>query len=204
MAFASTSSTPLLLLFLFSLIYLSSIVANARPGLHFHPCNTLFISLTISSSKPPFHFSFSSDQQNPSGFFALLREIDESNPKPFLPSPNLFLDRPEFPQSIHFDGISDGPHKPTIPRHVPFGSLGASSLRDRTNDILSIVVSLLFGVSCGALTAATMYLAWSVIMSKCDEEEFNVEDGNNNVGPKAMGYVKIPTASVAKEGYEGN
>ncbi|KAG2722800.1 hypothetical protein I3760_02G142900 [Carya illinoinensis] len=35
----------------------------------------------------------------------------------------------------------------------------SSSLRDRTKDILSVVVALLFGVGCGALTAATMYLA---------------------------------------------
>ncbi|KAE9606069.1 hypothetical protein Lal_00024537 [Lupinus albus] len=43
-----------------------------------------------------------------------------------------------------------------------FSAYDFSSLRDRTNDIISVVVALLFGVGCGALTATTMYLAWSI------------------------------------------
>ncbi|KAF2290554.1 hypothetical protein GH714_014380 [Hevea brasiliensis] len=83
---------------------------------------------------------------------------------------------------------------------LPFGlsSYDMSSLRDRTKDILSVVVALLFGVGCGALTAATMYLVWSLFSTRYDYryEEFDSEDGDeeDDVSPKKMGYVKIPEA----------
>ncbi|CAI0627082.1 unnamed protein product, partial [Linum tenue] len=84
-------------------------------------------------------------------------------------------------------------------RLLPFGlsSHEISSLRDRTKDILSVVVALLFGVGCGALTAATMYLVWSLFAVRSaayydelydDEEEEEEEDA------KKIGYVKIPEA----------
>ncbi|KAL6003372.1 hypothetical protein ACLOJK_023595 [Asimina triloba] len=98
------ASSPLFLLFIFSLISLSPIAANVRAG----PCNIVFISFIVSSSRSPFQFSYSSD--------------------------------PLF----------------------PFAGLSASSARDRTKDILFVVVALYFNVSCGTPMTATMYLAWLI------------------------------------------
>ncbi|KAF5190443.1 transmembrane protein [Thalictrum thalictroides] len=73
-----------------------------------------------------------------------------------------------------------------------------SSLRERTKDILSVVVALLFGVGCGALTSATMYLAWTLITNRYNEaRDYDDEDSDFNsdyedVSPKKMGYCKIP------------
>ncbi|KAF2314776.1 hypothetical protein GH714_033523 [Hevea brasiliensis] len=84
-----------------------------------------------------------------------------------------------------------------------------SSLRDRTKDILSVVVALLFGVGCGALTAATMYLVWSLFSTRYDYryEEFDGEDGDeeDDLSAKKMGYGKIPEAgSMPKQVKEAN
>ncbi|GFQ05805.1 probable protein kinase at2g41970 [Phtheirospermum japonicum] len=38
----------------------------------------------------------------------------------------------------------------------------SSSIRERTKDIMSVIGALLFGVACGALTAAGMYFAWAL------------------------------------------
>ncbi|GFP95518.1 hypothetical protein PHJA_001696100 [Phtheirospermum japonicum] len=38
----------------------------------------------------------------------------------------------------------------------------SSSIRERTKDIISVVGALLFGVACGALTAADMYFLWAL------------------------------------------
>ncbi|CAN8302315.1 unnamed protein product [Cochlearia groenlandica] len=57
----------------------------------------------------------------------------------------------------------------------PFISDNIDSFRDRTRDIHRVVVALLFGVGCGALTAATMYLAWALVVNRhsydLEEEE---------------------------------
>ncbi|KAL5983128.1 hypothetical protein ACLOJK_017209 [Asimina triloba] len=201
------ASPPLFLLFLFSLISLSPIAANARPG----PCNTLFISFTVSSSRPPFQFSYASDPQKSNEVFTILRDVDDSNPKlSFLPSSSNFLEHPDLPQFLPFDEASNGPRQLETAPLFPFAGLSASSVRDRTKDILSVVVALLFGVSCGALTAATMYLAWSVIMSAYDAGDSDGEDEADDVSRKTAngGYVKIPAAAdsavPAGKGYEEN
>lgn len=74
-----------------------------------------------------------------------------------------------------------------------------------------VVVGLLFGVGCGALTAATMYLAWSLVSSRydvCGSNDFDYEDEEYDdiESPKKMGYASVPLApaSPVKEGYEGN
>lgn len=67
-----------------------------------------------------------------------------------------------------------------------------SSLRDRTKDILSVVVALLFGLGCGALIAATMYLVWSVFFNRYDYRAFDdYVDEDQIESPKKMGYAKI-------------
>ncbi|GFP94180.1 hypothetical protein PHJA_001562500 [Phtheirospermum japonicum] len=45
---------------------------------------------------------------------------------------------------------------------LKFYSSMSSSIRERTKDIMSVVGVLLFGVACGALTAAGMYFLWAL------------------------------------------
>ncbi|XP_027335050.1 uncharacterized protein LOC113849375 [Abrus precatorius] len=75
-----------------------------------------------------------------------------------------------------------------------------SSLRDRTKDILSVALALLFGVGCGALTAATMYLVWSVFSTRHDYRTADYDDFSDDdeiESAKKLGYVKIPAAEAA-------
>ncbi|KAL0008979.1 hypothetical protein SO802_010481 [Lithocarpus litseifolius] len=66
--------------------------------------------------------------------------------QPFPTSIEIFL----FHDSIHRNDMPLGYRKP----QQPLASYDFSSLRDLTKDILSVAVALLFGVGCGALTAA--------------------------------------------------
>ncbi|KAJ4975056.1 hypothetical protein NE237_008230 [Protea cynaroides] len=165
--------------FLIGFIFLGllAIGTNARPGVHFHPCKTLFISYTISSIKSP--LSEDPNNPNPSGFLTVFSEIREFNPRIILPSgPSVeFIahgGRPDLRHPIRYSHGNDVV-KPDIGRPpYPFGFFGIGSLRERTKDILSVVVALLFGVVCGALTSATI--------------DYDV---------KKMGYVKIPDDPVA-------
>ncbi|XP_058076094.1 uncharacterized protein LOC131224763 [Magnolia sinica] len=199
---SSSSSSSLSFLLVVSVIVISAIGgANARPGLHFHPCNTLFISFTtISSSSSP------DDPNRPSAIFALYRqEFSRFDPATFRPSSDLLIDsvRPEFPRPLHFRSFPDVSIDEAKPEpQIPRPSFGVSSLRERTKDILSVVLALLFGVGCGALTSATMYLVWSVVTSRYEGQESDGEDGEDHVVSTKMGYIKIPAAPV-KEGYEG-
>ncbi|CAM0870999.1 unnamed protein product [Alopecurus aequalis] len=78
----------------------------------------------------------------------------------------------------------------------------SSSFQERAKDILVVVSGLLFGFGCGALTAASMYLVWSLIAStgaspygevySDDEEE--EEDVSDSESPKKAGYVIIHDA----------
>ncbi|KAL2333155.1 hypothetical protein Fmac_014368 [Flemingia macrophylla] len=83
----------------------------------------------------------------------------------------------------------------------PSSAYDFSSLRDRTKDILSVALALLFGVGCGALTAATMYLVWSVFATRhhapyaYDDDEFSDDDEIQST--KKLGYVHIPAADAA-------
>lgn len=181
------------------LLSLLAISATARPGRPFHPCQTLilFSTSTISSS------------------FPLLQNPDNSSPQ--NPNPNNNFRRS---QSItlfitEIRPVDFYPSIPTIDQNRDDSSLYTSSFRDRTRDILSVVGSLLFGVGCGALTAATMYLMWSLFAANrfdlrddSDDESDGDEDGfeGDDVSPKKIGYVAIPAAAdsdsplvVAKE-----
>ncbi|GMI74035.1 hypothetical protein like AT1G65720 [Hibiscus trionum] len=73
-----------------------------------------------------------------------------------------------------------------------------SSLRERSRDILSVVVALLFGVGCGALTAATLYLVWTLFSARSDYHQAFLEEDESDgeLSPKKIGYVNIPTVNV--------
>lgn len=64
---------------------------------------------------------------------------------------------------------------------------------------MSIVGALLFGVGCGALTAATMYMFWSFFSPNRfndDDSDEEFQDVYGDVSPKKkMGYVAIPAAA---------
>ncbi|TYI33512.1 hypothetical protein ES332_A04G138400v1 [Gossypium tomentosum] len=67
----------------------------------------------------------------------------------------------------------------------PKPSYAFSSLRDRSRDILSVVVALLFGVGCGSLTAAAIYLVWIIFTARCEYHEDDESD--EEFSPKEMG-----------------
>lgn len=82
-----------------------------------------------------------------------------------------------------------------------YSTVTRSSIRDRTRDIMSVVGALLFGVGCGALTAATMYLIWSLFspvrfdLDDSDDDGFDDSD-DDGASPKKMGYSTIPDEDI--------
>lgn len=76
---------------------------------------------------------------------------------------------------------------------VEFYSSIKSSIRDRTKDIMGVMGAMLFGAGCGALTAAMMYLIWSLFWPAT----FVFEDSDDDhASPKKIGYVVLPTKVV--------
>ncbi|CAI9110375.1 OLC1v1010384C1 [Oldenlandia corymbosa var. corymbosa] len=76
-----------------------------------------------------------------------------------------------------------------------YSSVSTSSIRDRTKDIMSVVGALLFGVGCGALTAATMFLIWSLFSPhrfEFDDSDDDSDDDDNDDEKRKVGYVTIP------------
>ncbi|RLN38720.1 uncharacterized protein C2845_PM01G22530 [Panicum miliaceum] len=75
----------------------------------------------------------------------------------------------------------------------------SSSVQERVKDILVVVSGLLFGFGYGALTAATMYLVWSLIASTCasgyDDIYSDDEDQlSNSESPEKAGYAILDDA----------
>ncbi|WOL09800.1 hypothetical protein Cni_G18553 [Canna indica] len=181
-----------LLLAVLSALAVSSV---ARPGIPFHPCNTVFITYTISTA------DVSSDAALLGGHrlsesVSIYRFVTPIRTFHAYPRPAM-IQRSGFP----LPRLEVAPAKPAV--------AGFSSLRDRAKDILVVVIGLLFGVGCGALTAATMYLAWSLVAHRheiCGSDAYSDEEDDVKEGPKKAGYVKIPAADPVsvKEGYEGN
>ncbi|XP_057500869.1 uncharacterized protein LOC130784892 [Actinidia eriantha] len=169
----ATSGHRLLLRFSLLLAFLA-IATDARPGRHFHLCQTLiFFSSSLPVDQNP---SFSlrnpsslSERRSIAFFFTGARELD--------PEPVIFLDRANTDEGK---------------RPLPFDSFVGSSFRDRTKDILTVVASLLFGVGCGALTAATLYLIWSLFAPN----RFEIRDYEDESDDDLKNYVAIPAADA--------
>ncbi|KAL6219565.1 hypothetical protein ACLB2K_007324 [Fragaria x ananassa] len=154
---------------LITLLTLSILAISATA----RPCKTLFISsYSVSLRRLP-------SSSSSSGFVTVVTEIRQLRPIRFFYDDAVLA---------HPDESRAQPQRTMMPL-LPL-STDLSSLRDRTKDILSVVVALLFGVGCGSLTAATMYLAWSLFSSR---HSFDDED----VSPKKMGYVMIPEVVAA-------
>ncbi|WOL06002.1 hypothetical protein Cni_G14734 [Canna indica] len=189
------ASSTAVVLFLAALALLSA-SASARPGGPFHPCRTLFITYTVSStsSAAAADDGFTVVPRRAFRFVSIYRIItpfsvsSSSSAYGFDDRRPLLIRRPDFPRR---EAVASG----------------FSSLKDRAKDILVVVVGLLFGVGCGALTAATMYLVWSIVSNHYEVSGSDGEEGDYPVeSPKKAGYIKIPAAesAPAKEGYEGN
>ncbi|CAN8238276.1 unnamed protein product [Cochlearia groenlandica] len=176
---ASSSSSFLLLLL--AIITVSSFSISPISAL---PCRTFLIS-SYSFSITPENPNLDSDltSSSSSSRSVTVFTIRRLNPHHTIP---LFVNRRhEKPHQIRSDLLS-----------FPF----IDSFKDRTRDILSVVVALLFGVGCGALTAATMYLAWALVVNRRsydseeeeEEEECYENEESDEACLKKMGYVKIP------------
>ncbi|CAN6299045.1 unnamed protein product [Urochloa humidicola] len=77
----------------------------------------------------------------------------------------------------------------------------AAGAQERARDILVVVVGLLFGVACGALTAASVYLVWSMVAgaaapSPYDELYDEEDEASDAESPKKVGYVIIQELEV--------
>ncbi|KAL8108856.1 uncharacterized protein LOC141674095 [Apium graveolens] len=156
------------LLFLVTiLVAATTISVNARP------CKTiLFITSSSSSSLPT--------NQNPNFLFPNPRFITFSYTHQQPPFHKFTFNKP--------DSFLTSDDKSTL----NYDSSVGNSIRDRTLDILSIVSALLFGVGCGALAAATMYLMWYICSARgfdlgVDDEEDEVSAAKNK-----LGYVAVP------------
>ena len=92
--------------------------------------------------------------------------------------------------------------RPELPE-LPHSAAGvAVSIQERVKDILVVLVGILFGIGCGALTAASMYLIWSVIAgpgASSHYDELYGDEASDSESPKKVGYVIIPGV----EAYDG-
>ncbi|XP_055827765.1 uncharacterized protein LOC129895984 [Solanum dulcamara] len=206
----ATSNFALLLLAFFLL----AVSAAARP------CKTLFfitstsyyqIPTTISRNPNPNHNFF---LRNPSisprfrTFFVTTSGFRDDAPKFGFLRPSIFFRRSDpvfFERQDAVEQVEDAEELASrsssmIP--VEFYSSVTSSIRDRTKDIMRVVGALLFGVGCGALTAATMYLIWSLFWPnrfEFEDSDDDFDDGNDDYdlsSAKKMGFVAIPTKVV--------
>ncbi|KAJ4803356.1 Major capsid protein L1 [Rhynchospora pubera] len=197
MAIPATTSASLLLVV--ATIIALSVPISARPGRPFHPCNTLLISYSFTSFSSSETSESNSDGSlaslQPSTFITVYRIISPFHGSRHLPQPSE-IDRPIPSQS----------QRDVAPL--------ASSLQDRARDILAVAAGLLFGVGCGALTAATLYFLFAVATNRHvilggshyeDEEE---EDEYDEIpSPKKGAYVAVPvveTDMATKDGYAKN
>ncbi|CAH9106013.1 unnamed protein product [Cuscuta europaea] len=185
---------------------LLAITATARPcktlyffsSTSFYPTTTTTVSET-SNLYPQFR------PQNPRSltFLFTSARIPVEDWK-FVPSRTSFVFRDPFSgveEQVEETGAEDVPKRLSSSASIipsDLYSSVSSSIRDRTKDIMSVVGALLFGVGCGALTAATMYLIWSLFWPHgYDFEDSDDEfDDDDVAAQKKMGYIAIPAKVV--------
>ncbi|KAL0877317.1 hypothetical protein Bca101_027022 [Brassica carinata] len=178
---ASSSSSSSSLLLLLAIIVSSLSIISARP------CKTFLISSYSLSITPENPNLDSQSDLSPTRFVTVFT-IRRLYPRPF------FVNRHH---GFLPSAAAEKPHQIQEDRpQVPFSE-------NRTRDILSVVAALLFGVGCGALTAATMYLVWAVVVDRHNydfEEEDNYENEESDAASlKKLGYVKIPDPAPVKK-----
>ncbi|KAI3717082.1 hypothetical protein L1987_68429 [Smallanthus sonchifolius] len=156
------------------------------------PCKTIFF-ITTSSSSSSFYPTDDHHLRNPNfavqnpSFTFFITEIHE------------FRRTRSFTRPIFTDlAVKPSPNDVASSKRYRYAS---SSFHDRTMDIMSIVGALLFGAGCGALTAATMYLIWSLFSNRrldfaSDSDEDEYYDVEDDVSPNKNGYAAIPSKDV--------
>nr|XP_009593065.1 uncharacterized protein LOC104089793 [Nicotiana tomentosiformis] len=209
----ATSNFTLLLL-AFSLLAVS---AAARP------CKTLFfitstsyylIPTTTTSQNPNPNFLLPNPSISPQFLTFSFSSISfrDGSSKFGLNRPSIFFRRSDpilirGPDPIFYDRddaveqVEELESRASTSMMIPveFYSSVTSSVRDRSKDIMRVVGALLFGVGCGALTAATMYMIWSLFWPNRFDFEDSEDDSDDDVSPKKMGYVAISTKVVDDE-----
>ncbi|KAK3148615.1 hypothetical protein QOZ80_3BG0297200 [Eleusine coracana subsp. coracana] len=169
MAAASSSAAGLIIILAVAAL---SLIADARPcGGH---AQTLLVSFSSVSGPNP-------DPTNPTPLTTTV--VTVLRVRRLGPHQHLQIRRPEA--------------LPTVSASANAGE-AASSAEERAKDILVVVSGLLFGFGCGALTAASMYLVWSLLASTCassyddvysdDEDDHLLSEAES---PKKAGYVII-------------
>ncbi|CAJ1960703.1 unnamed protein product [Sphenostylis stenocarpa] len=158
-------------------VVVAVILALSASSAAARPCRTFIIS----------SYSFRNPNSNT---FATITEIRSFTP--------LFITDKPSSYEVFFPHALSEPER--VNPRAPIGLASAydfSSLRDRTKDILSVALALLFGVGCGALTAATMYLVWSVFSTRHRAAAYDDFSSDEEIeSPKKLGYVKIPAAET--------
>ncbi|MFS7948794.1 hypothetical protein Hanom_Chr06g00564031 [Helianthus anomalus] len=168
------STTSVLLLLFATVIATSTTSATARP------CKTIFF-ITSSSHPNP------NPNNNPPRFTFFLTEIRQFRRSRSLPRPMLF-DRSITSSSSSSKSSSLALIASDVVTSEPYiasSSTLKASVSERTMDIMSIVGAVIFGVGCGVVTAATMYLFWSLFAPRrfefCEDEESCDEENDQRV-----------------------
>uniref|UniRef100_A0A7N0UY90 Uncharacterized protein n=1 Tax=Kalanchoe fedtschenkoi TaxID=63787 RepID=A0A7N0UY90_KALFE len=174
-----------------------SVPATARP------CKTLFITFSIEPVRvhhpnPNFFFIDPAEEQ-PAAIRLPGPEVSSDGGFFIIDRPNFGFDRPNFPRGPR--PVDEQPRSFLGLFPHPRETIDFDSLFDRSKDVLSVVVALLFGVGCGALTAATMYFAWILVVGRREDDDEDQEgfysDYDDIPSPKKGGYVKIAEAAPA-------
>ncbi|KAJ4884126.1 hypothetical protein Rs2_34219 [Raphanus sativus] len=182
------SSSAHLLLLLIVAITVSSLSISTTSA---RPCKTFLISSYSLSITPENPTLLDPQSDLSSTRFVTVFTIRRLNPNPIVP---FFVNRHGFEKQPHHQIHHEEENRPSHQLSFPFVS---ENVKDRTRDILSVVMALLFGVGCGALTAATMYLVWALVVNRrgysFEEEEDDYENEESDAASlKKLGYVKIP------------
>ncbi|KAG6409939.1 hypothetical protein SASPL_127981 [Salvia splendens] len=179
----ATSTLPLLFL-------LSFLIATASA----RPCKTLFYFSAATTTTTTYYPS-NSLTLNPNDPNSA--QIANSQHITLIFTTTTTTSSPRF-RNRHFDRFNELAKSLRSESPVKLYSSVSSSVRDRTMDILSVIGALLFGVGCGAVTAAVMFSLWSLfnprhrdfdeLSSSSDDDD----DYDDAAYAKKIGYVAIP------------
>ncbi|KAI4320249.1 hypothetical protein MLD38_033748 [Melastoma candidum] len=160
------------------------------PAAAARPCKTLLISFSSIERHPNPNPNPNIDVLS-SRFLVFTSTSTYFNPRASVLTFQLDDSRlPLPPRHRHvYHGVPQQIARTEADNENPIGWFDLRSFRDRAVDILSVVLALLFGVGCGALTAATMFLVWSFCSNNRGEGFEEDEEDLSSI--KKMGYVKI-------------
>uniref|UniRef100_A0A452YGN6 Uncharacterized protein n=3 Tax=Triticinae TaxID=1648030 RepID=A0A452YGN6_AEGTS len=187
-------------LVLLVLVVAAASLTVASPVAAARPCNTLFISSHSANANP----SNDPDHRSPlTTTVVTVFRIRRFGPH-FLRTQGHAHPHLNHHHRHHLHSIPANIQirRPELPE-LPHSAAGvAASIQERVKDILVVLVGILFGLGCGALTAASMYLVWSVIAgpgASSHYDELYGDEASDSESPKKVGYVIIPGV----EAYDG-